>query len=133
MPSNSITANVVASLAADVVRKGKKVRLLVHGSCMNPAIATGDQVIVAPTTAHDIRVGDVVVVVDNRNFVHRVVRIDREAGFLVTKGDNCAVEDAPAKIGAVIGTVVRVKRPLLLQMRRVVSRIRRSLKELLTT
>jgi signal peptidase I len=128
MPSISINANLIASVAAEVIRRGKNVRLLVRGTCMIPTLASGDRVVMAPTTPENIRVGDVVLVNDRR-FIHRVVRIDRDAGLIVTKADNFREEDPPVRIEAVIGTVVDIERPLSIRVRRVLSQVRAAVRK----
>jgi signal peptidase I len=96
---------------------------------MNPTVASGDHVVIAPTDPEKIQVGDVVMVAGDRPWIHRVVRIDSGAGVLVTKGDNCVGEDPPVKIEAVVGTVVNVKRPLSLRARRFLAHARAAMRK----
>jgi signal peptidase I len=133
MPSISLSAKLVASLAAEIIRRGRNVRLPTRGESMHPTVASGDHVVIAPTAPEGIQVGDVVMVAGDRPWIHRVVRIDSGAGVLVTKGDDCAIEDPPIKIEAVVGRVVGVTRPVSLRARRFLAHARAAVRRHLRT
>lgn len=128
MPSISLSAKLLASVAAEILHRGRSVCLPTRGASMNPTVASGDHVVIAQTDPEKIRVGDVVMVAGERPLIHRVVRVDSRAGTLVTKGDSYVAEDPPVRIEAVVGAVVSVKRPFLLQARRVFARVRAAIR-----
>jgi signal peptidase len=62
----------------------------VRSGSMAPAINVGDVVVTAPVDAGDIKVGDVISFHSPNGGVlicHRVISVDRTAGFVQTKGD----------------------------------------------
>lgn len=90
------------------------VEVRVRGDCMAPLIADGEQVRVAAARAY--WPGDVVVfrAADGRLLAHRLLGYrPRAGGFaLVTRGDACAVHDAPVRPAAVLGRI-ETARPVL--------------------
>ena len=83
------------------------VEVRVRGDCMAPGVADGERVRVAAGRCY--LPGDVVVfrAADGRLVAHRLLGYRRHAGALalVTRGDACAVHDAPVPLAAVLGRV----------------------------
>ena len=100
------------ALATDVLQPNNRLRFRAYGASMYPFIKNGDIVEVRPVHASAIRRGDVILCrrPDDRLLVHRVVRVRREAGRLVTQGD--AVPDADETIcfEDVLGRLIAVER-----------------------
>jgi hypothetical protein len=83
------------------------VEVSVRGGCMAPGLADGDRVRVI--AARSYWPGDVVVfrAPDGRLLAHRLLGYRLHAGALalVTRGDACAVHDAPVPLARVLGRV----------------------------
>lgn len=77
---------------------------------MEPAYSTGDLIYVAPVSAEELQVGDVISFVMNSQgtvATHRITEIDQENRQVYTKGDANEVSDGKAvKFENVIGKVV---------------------------
>jgi hypothetical protein len=97
-------ADGVFTALRDLAREAP-VEVEVRGDCMAPGLADGDRVRVA--AARFYWPGDVVVfrAPDSRLLAHRVLgyRIHGGALALVTRGDSCAVHDAPVPLVRVLG------------------------------
>lgn len=84
--------------------------LTVTGTSMNPGITQDDIVIVSPTDAKSLEIGDIITYkIDmGKNeylFTHRIIGIDN--GVIKTKGDNMLEEDVySVKYGDVVGKVI---------------------------
>jgi hypothetical protein len=60
-----------------------------HGETMRPLLGEGDHVVVEPIAWEDIRRGDIVTYRFEDKFpTRRVIRIDRDNGMLVIRGDS---------------------------------------------
>lgn len=81
---------------------------VVEGNSMEPALQTGDVVIVIKRISiRDISVGDVVVYRrGGALIIHRVVAVSD--GILITKGDNNPLVDPPVSFENVIGKVLEI-------------------------
>jgi hypothetical protein len=111
MMGRAIAEGVFAALR-DLAREAP-VEVEVRGDCMAPGLADGERVRVA--AARFYWPGDVVVFLapDGRLLAHRVLgyRLHRRDRFhggalaLVTRGDSCAVHDAPVPLARVLGRV----------------------------
>jgi hypothetical protein len=103
--SRAIAEGVFAALR-DLAREAP-VEVEVRGDCMAPGLADGDRVRVA--AARFYWPGDVVVfrAPDGRLLAHRVLGCRLYGGglALVTRGDSCAVHDAPVPLSRVLGRV----------------------------
>ena len=104
------SARDVADLASAVTGQGRPLSFVVSGTSMCPTIRTGDRVVVAPADPERLDRDDIVMISGVRPRIHRIVRVDRSAGILVTRGDALADEDPPTSFGDVVGRVVRVER-----------------------
>lgn len=87
----------------------RPVAVTVRGGCMEPAIADGDRVEVAPARLY--WPGDVIVfqAADGRWLAHRLLgwRWWRGGPAAVTRGDSCPCHDAPVPPERILGRVVR--------------------------
>jgi signal peptidase I len=105
------------SLATQVLQSWGKLKLRVSGASMIPTLWPGD---LLTLQAHDfdrIQPGNLVLYArEGRFIVHRAVRksVTAEGGFLITRGDCVAKEDAPVAASAVLGKVTQIQRRGLL-------------------
>lgn len=87
------------------------VEVKVRGECMAPWIGDGHRVSVAAARAY--WPGDMVVfrAADGRLLAHRLLGYRPFAGrlALVTRGDACAVHDAPVPLAAVLGRIAAAR------------------------
>ncbi|HEX4495837.1 MAG TPA: S24/S26 family peptidase [Thermoanaerobaculia bacterium] len=94
----------------DLAREGA-VEVVVRGGCMAPLLADGGRARVAAARLY--LPGDVVVfrAADGRLLAHRLLGLRLHAGALalVTRGDACAVHDAPVPRAALLGRVEGVR------------------------
>lgn len=85
------------------------------GYSMYPALRPGDTLVVRETPPRDIRVGDILCLRENGNYVsHRIVTLERDGNHLLvtTKGDNLTEYGRPEVIGYdTLLKVIMVKRP----------------------
>lgn len=106
---------VLALLLVGFRLVGFRVFNVISGS-MEPTYSVGDLLYVKPVEPEDVRVGDPITFVLNENLVvatHRVVDIDEENQFFITKGDANANADAsPVHFNNLIG-VPKFHIPLL--------------------
>ena len=97
------------------------VEVRVRGTCMAPLLADGEQVRVAAARAY--WPGDVVVfrAADGRLLAHRLLGYRPHQGglALVTRGDACAVHDAPVPPAAVLGRIEAARPALAVRARSV--------------
>jgi hypothetical protein len=95
------------------------VEVRLRGDCMSPLLADGQQVRVVAARAY--WPGDVVVfrAADGRLLAHRLLGYrPRAGGFaLVTRGDACAVHDAPVPPTAVLGRIETARPGLAVRAR----------------
>jgi len=77
---------------------------------MAPKMRTGDVVMVRPVKTEDIEKGDIITVEfsdRSGSFTHRVTKIDKENGWVYTKGDaNVSEDPLPTDLAYVRGRVV---------------------------
>src|SRR5208337_571164 len=101
-----------SALAADVLRRGGRLRLRVHGESMLPALWPGDVVEIASCSLEDVRPGEIVLARrEGRLFLHRLVRRCLVApgtpnGFLL-RGDSMPGSDPQFPPEALLGRLVR--------------------------
>ena len=102
-------------LAESVLQAGVSLQFQAHGSSMTPAIRDGDTLLIAPTQAHELRMGQIVLcqTENNRYVVHRIVRRCRQQGgvsFLL-KGDQCRSADGWVDGSRILGQAIQARRP----------------------
>ncbi len=110
--ARSIWSAERSALAADVLRRGGRLRLRVHGESMLPALWPGDVVEIASCSLEDVRPGEIVLARrEGRLFLHRLVRRCLAApgtlnGFLL-RGDSMPGSDPQFPPEALLGRLVR--------------------------
>jgi signal peptidase I len=105
--------SLFADLATQLLARGVTVRFRAAGRSMLPTVRDGDCLIVAPVSAREIAVGDVVLCEGRRGPVaHRVAAIETDAGTarFVLRGDASFEDDAPIDEAQLRGRVVAVER-----------------------
>ncbi|MFT3951944.1 MAG: signal peptidase I [Oscillospiraceae bacterium] len=112
--STCLLVFLIAMVAVIAVPKFFGVKMLtVMGSSMEPTIEAGDLIYVFPTDAENIKVGDVISFVMNKELTvatHRVVSIDDDQKHFTTKGDANSGDDGKVAYGNVLG-VARITVP----------------------
>ena len=95
----------------DVLSSGFYLRIKVHGPSMHPFIRNGDTLIIRPSVAADLNIGDIVLYLDPSGIhvVHRLIKRNGPAS-LITKGDYLDYYDPPVSTEQVLGKVVAVER-----------------------
>ena len=108
-----VTTDVGAELLEEVARTFGRVRVLVRGGSMLPAIRPGDVLEVVPIDILRVSVGDVILFRwEERLLAHRVIRlIDEDEPLVITRGDRHTHDDPPVHASQIIGLVSRVVRP----------------------
>jgi hypothetical protein len=99
----------VEELAAQVLRRGERLRIKARGGSMLPFLRDGDVALVTPVAADGIDLGDVICyeTLPGKLFVHRVIRRQRDR--LVAKGDALVFTDLIDRT-QLLGKVVAVER-----------------------
>jgi hypothetical protein len=104
----------IATVVADLLRRGVPVQFHATGASMAPAILDGDTITVEPVDAERLRRGDVVLALRGSAVVaHRLVRRARRRDSeseLVLRGDAADGDDAPVPAIDVLGRVVEIER-----------------------
>jgi hypothetical protein len=106
-----VPASEAAALIESLIRDGVAVRIQVHGASMEPAIRSGDYVLIAPAGGR-IRMGDILLCRGREAsayFLHRAVWHAR-AGEWRTKGDALQSLDPPVTRADVLGRVQSLER-----------------------
>lgn len=100
---------VVDDLAAQLLRRGGRLRIKARGGSMIPFLWDGDVALVTPAAGKEVDVGDVVCYErpPGRLILHRVVARDRDR--VVAKGDALAFTEVIDR-GQLLGKVVAVER-----------------------
>ncbi len=114
-------------LASQVLARGERFPLRVTGASMQPWLWQGDLVLLGPVDGDRLAPGDVVLAGGPRPILHRVVRIDRGARQVITRGDAASEPDPAIPMAALVGRVVGVERALPLCLRRLLRAGRRLL------
>lgn len=93
-----------------ILATGNRARFTATGDSMHPFIRSGESLLVERADARDLRRGDVVLALLERGLTaHRIVRIERDRGDvvrIVTRGDNCADDDAPFAPDQLVGRIL---------------------------
>ena len=96
-------------LALDQLANGRELRLRVVSDSMAPLILPGDFITLEPVAGHQLRRGDLVILLRDEEWItHRLVA-RTQTGWL-TKGDNRRRLDAPVAEGQLIGLVKAIER-----------------------
>lgn len=104
--------------ALRALARSEALEVVIRGGCMAPGIQDGDRIRVVP--ARFYWPGDVVVFrgADGRLTAHRLLGYRPGGGglALVTRGDSCAVHDAPVLLAAVLGRAEGARPPAALRL-----------------
>jgi len=99
-----------SALAADVLRRGGRLRLQVRGESMLPSVWPGDTVEIAECRLEDTHPGEIVLALrEDRFFLHRFLAHLGEDGFLL-RGDAMAGPDPLFPVSALQGRLALVAR-----------------------
>jgi len=113
MPKKIETLNLkredFASIAQEVLGRGRALRFRAKGGSMSPFIRNGDVVEVVPLKGK-INLGDIVLYCSSHGnpVVHRVIQRRKES--IITKGDSVPTSDEPVLSRQVLGRVVSVEK-----------------------
>lgn len=100
---------IVQETIVDLLARGAMVRFQAHGDSMEPAIRSGDHLIVEPITFSALQRGDIVLSLTGRGLTaHRLIEIGPST--LVTRGDNAPAPDAPFAAAELLGRVRGLER-----------------------
>lgn len=109
----ALTIWLVAGAAALLILAGRHDRLLsVQTASMVPTFRPGDAVLVQPVTVRQLRPGEVISYRSSKNarvvISHRLVRINRQSGWLTTAGDALPAPDPAFPPSQLVGQVTAV-------------------------
>lgn len=98
-----------ASIAHEVLGRGRALRFKAKGGSMSPFIRNGDVVEVVPFKGK-INLGDIILYFSSWGtpVVHRVIQRNKES--IITKGDSVPSSDHPVLFKQVLGRVVAVEK-----------------------
>ncbi len=97
------------ALCRDLLAQGFQVRFRASGASMQPNLADGDAITVAPSSSADLQRGDVLLTDGLEGLkVHRLVQHDEADGAFITRGDCGQENDLP--VTAPVGRVVSRQR-----------------------
>jgi hypothetical protein len=92
--------------AADNSPDGSLLRITVSGASMEPALRSGDVILVRRSPAADLTPGDLVTfLADSGPVTHRIVLLG-PGDLITTKGDHSRHLDAPIRAAQIVGLVV---------------------------
>ena len=99
----------IVELIGSNLAVGDQIRFLVTSASMHPLIRIGDTVVAEMVAGNTIRYGDIIIIKRAGDFLtHRAISPLKD-GWL-TKGDNTAFTDQPAKFEDIIGRVKSVQK-----------------------
>ncbi|MFZ0956220.1 MAG: S24 family peptidase, partial [Candidatus Sulfotelmatobacter sp.] len=102
-------SKLFGELARELLAGGSGIRFQARGASMSPAIRDGEIVHVRPAVTGDLRNGDLVLIkVEGRLCLHRLVVADAERDVFITRGD-CGLQDDPAVSGEEVLGVAEAK------------------------
>lgn len=116
-PKNVISFDRIA-LAAELLREGQPVRLIVRGYSMRPLIPDGTAIELEPVEPDQIQPGDVILTCSQHPvfglvyMVHRLLFLSKDSPPLITTRGDAVFEldpSLPATVDTVIGRVVKVE------------------------
>ena len=108
-PTVRKNSRLFEELSVALLRRGNAVRFRVHGDSMRPNLLDGDEVVVAPVEAADLRRGDVVLAENAQGLlVHRVSSCDSSSGAIVLRSDTGLDFDPP--VTRLFGKVLSLRR-----------------------
>jgi hypothetical protein len=105
--------NPKLDLAAEMLRGHGTVHIKAWGTSMLPSLWPGDLLTIHGAAHDEVVPGDIVLVLrDNRFFVHRLVEIrpSQDCDSLITRGDAMPDNDPPAAASELLGRVAGIRR-----------------------
>lgn len=98
-----------ASIAQEVLGRGRTLRFKAKGGSMSPFIRNGDVLEVAPFKGK-INLGDIILYHSSCGspVIHRVIQRNKES--IITKGDSVSGSDQPMLFKQVLGRVVAIEK-----------------------
>jgi len=95
------------SVTLQCLRAGLTVRFEARGASMSPRIRDGDIIHITPVITSKLRKGDIVLSKGDKGFlIHRLVVVDHENNFFVTRGDCGMQDDPPVRSQQILGIAV---------------------------
>ena len=95
------------ALSRELLTNGLTVRFEARGASMSPCIRDGEIVHVTAVIVSKLRKGDIVLTKGHSGFrVHRLVRIDHDKNFFITRGDCGQQDDPPVRADQILGIVL---------------------------
>jgi signal peptidase I len=100
------------NLIEELLTAGNSVRVKVTGRSMAPFLRGGEILTIQPAAGRRLRIGDIVLFRSSqgRHVIHRVVRVDRAAGMILTKGDALNACDETIDRHSVLGVAGKMER-----------------------
>ncbi|MGB8987246.1 MAG: hypothetical protein WCC37_11635, partial [Candidatus Sulfotelmatobacter sp.] len=95
------------ALSRELLTSGFTVRFEARGASMSPCIRDREIVHVTPVIVSKLRKGDIVLTKGHSGFrVHRLVLIDHDKNFFITRGDCGQEDDPPVRADQILGMVL---------------------------
>ncbi len=95
------------ALCRELLHQGLTVRFEARGASMSPIIRDREIVYVTPVIVSKLRKGDIVLTKGHSGFrVHRLVVIDHDKNFFITRGDCGQQDDPPVRSDQILGIVL---------------------------
>ena len=102
----------LTGLFEDILISGSSLRVRVTGKSMAPFLMGGEIVTLKKVPSASFRRGDLVLFRDSQGlpFLHRIIKMDRAASTVQTKGDALLRPDKPIHHNQVLGKVFMIER-----------------------
>ncbi|MGA9508299.1 MAG: hypothetical protein WBV55_06590, partial [Candidatus Sulfotelmatobacter sp.] len=95
------------ALSRELLGNGFTVRFEARGASMSPCIRDREIVHVTPVIVSKLRKGDIVLTKGHSGFrVHRLVLVDHDKNFFITRGDCGQQDDPPVRADQILGIVL---------------------------
>ena len=102
----------LTGLFEDILISGSSLRVRVTGRSMAPFLMGGEIVTLKKVPSASFRRGDLVLFRDSQGlpFLHRIIKMDRAASTVQTKGDALRYRDRPVNSDNVLGRVCMIEK-----------------------
>jgi len=102
----------LTGLFDEILKGGSSLRIRVTGDSMVPFLMGGDIVTIKKTPEFSFSRGDLIFFRNSRNIpiLHRIIKRDKKAMTLLTKGDALGYCDRPVRIMDVMGRVCNIEK-----------------------
>jgi uncharacterized repeat protein (TIGR01451 family) len=95
------------ALSRELLNRGLSVRFEARGASMSPCIRDGDIVHITPVIISKLRKGDIVLTKGDKGFlIHRLIVVDHDKDFFITRGDCGKQDDTPVNGSQILGIAV---------------------------